>query len=112
MLGTYIFVQTKKAVKWIQSGLRRSVKAFLDVELLAMSHTASKTDDDQLFSVHNMRAGLRDRITWMPETCRWMIKFNGELNADNVYCKNSGISVNIPVHLQDDEFRFAREKAF
>ena len=102
----------EKAVTWIQSGLRRSVKVFLDVELRAMSHIASKIDDDQLFSVHNMRAGVRDKIIWMPETCRWMIKFKGELNADNVYCKNSGISVNIPVRLQDDEFRFAREKAF
>ena len=84
MLGAYTFVQTKKAVTWIQSGLRRSVKAYLDVELRAMSHIASKTDGDQVFSVHNMRAGVRDKIHWKPETCRWSLKFKGDMNADKV----------------------------
>ena len=102
----------EKAVKWIQSGLRRSVKAFLDVELLAMSHTAPKTHDDQLLSVHSMRNGVRDKITWLPETQKWMLKYKGESNAEKEYCKQNGISINIPVHLQDEGFILAREKPF
>ena len=64
----------EKAVTWVQSGLRRSVKAYLDVELRAMSHIASKTDVDQVFSVLNMRAGVRDKIRWMPEKRKWSLK--------------------------------------
>ena len=31
---------------------------------------------------------------------------------DKVYCKENGISVTIPPHLEDDEFLAARENAF
>ena len=85
MLGSYTFVQTKKAVTWIQSGLRRSVKAYLDVELRAMSHIASKTDGDQAFSVLSMRAGVRDKIRRMPETCKWSLKFKGDMYVGKVF---------------------------
>ena len=103
---------TEKSVAWIQSGLRRSVKAYIDGELRAMGHTSSNSVDDHVPSMLNMRAGVRDKIMWMPETCRWSLKFKGEIGEDKKHCKQNKINLAIQTHLCDDEFLVAREKAF
>ena len=103
---------TAKSVAWIQSGLKKSVKAYIDGELRAMSHTSSKAVDDHVPSMLNMRAGVREKIMWMPETCRWALKFNGEIGPDRAYCKENHINLAIQTHLCDDNFLFSRESAF
>ena len=103
---------TDKSVEWIQSGLRSSVKAYLDSELRAMSHTSSKAADDHVPSMLNMRAGVRDKIRWMPETCKWSLKYKGELGEDLAYCKEHHLNLGIAKHLCNEEFLHAREQAF
>ena len=107
----HIYVN-EKAVTWIQSGLRKCVKTYIDVELRAMSHIASKLDDDQMHSMHNMRAGVRDKIHWMPEARKWSLKFKGSTGDDTSYCKVNGISLSVPNDSDDAHFNVAREEAF
>ena len=103
---------TAKSVAWIQSGLKKSVKAYIDGELRAMSHTSSKAVDDHVPSMLNMRAGVREKIMWMPETCRWVLKFKGCIGDDKAYCKANHIDLAIRTRLEDAEFLVAREKTF
>ena len=60
------------------TALEDAVKAYLDAELRAMSHTASHADDDKPFLMSGAyRAGVRDKVHWMPEKCTWGLKFKG-----------------------------------
>ena len=109
----YFCIQaTEKSVEWIQSGLRQSVKKYIDGELGAMSHTSSTSAYDNVPSMINMRAGVRDKIMWVPEKCRWSVKYKGELGEDKKYCDKNEISLAVPMHLCNDEFLHARETAF
>ena len=85
----YILVN-EKAVNWIQTGLRRIVKDYLGVKLQAMSHTATIPDGDQPFSMIVMKAGVRDKINWLPEACTWGLKFKGEIGADKNIARRTG----------------------
>ena len=102
----------ENAVKWIQTGFRRAVKDYLAVELQAISHTAAKVDGGKPMSMLNMRAGVRDKIRWVPESCSWRLKFKGADGMDLQYCNENGISLTIPPYIQKDEFKEAREKTF
>ena len=106
----------ERAMIWIHSGLRRAVKDYLDAELLAVSHKAMKPDCDQFDSMVNMRAGVRDKVYWIPEKCKWCLRFkdaNGVWRSDDTnYCKDHDISLEIPSDLKDDDFKNARELAF
>ena len=109
----YFCIQaTKKSVAWIQSGLRQSVKTYIDGELRAMSHTSSTSAYDQVPSMINMRAGVRDKIMWMPEGATWSIKFKGDKGDDKRYCDKNEISISVQTHLCDVEFLRARDTAF
>ena len=109
----YFCIQaTKKSVLWIQSGLRQSVKTYIDGELRAMSHTSSTSAYDQVPSMINMRAGVRDKIMWMPEGATWSLKYKGDKGEVQRYCKNNEISISVPTHLCDVEFLRARDTAF
>ena len=108
-----LYIQaTEKSVEWIQRGLGNSVKAFLDKELRAISHTSSGAVDDHAAVMHNMRAGVRDKIRWMPETCKWSLHYSGELGKDQAYCKEHHLNLGIAKHLCNEEFLHAREQAF
>ena len=102
----------EKAVKWIHIGLRRAVTGYLDVELRAMSRTASKCCDDKLISQMQTRAGVRDKIHWMPEKCSWGLTFKGAMGGDTEYCNEHGIRLHIEQSLQESEFKVGRGKAF
>ena len=102
----------ERAMIWIHSGLRRAVKDYLDAELLAVSHNAMKSDCDHFGLQSIMRAGVRDKVQWVPEKCRWNLKFTGANGVDTNYCKERGITLEIPGHLRDDDFKTARENAF
>ena len=109
----HLYIQaTGKSVEWIQSGLRSSVKAYLDKELGAMSHTSSSATANQVPTMRHLRAGVRDKIHWKPELCQWNLKYKGELGADEAYCKEHNLNLGIPKHLCNDEFLHAREQAF
>ena len=109
----YFCIQaTKKSVLWIQSGLRQSVKTYIDGELRAMSHTSSTSAYDQVPSMINMRAGVRDKIMWMPEGATWSLKYKGDKGEVQRYCNMNEISISVPTHLCDVEFLRARDTAF
>ena len=99
---------TAQSVAWIQNGLKNRVKAYIDRELRAMGQAVG----EHVPSMLNMRAGVREKIMWMPETCRWSLKFKGEIGEDKIYCKANRINLAIQTHLCDAEFLVAREKAF
>ena len=103
---------TEKSVEWIQNGLGNSVKAFLDKELRAISHTSSGAVDDHAAVMQNMRAGVRDKIRWLPEPCRWSLKCSGELGRVEAYCKEHHISLKIARDLCGEAFLNARDDAF
>ena len=108
-----LYIQaTEKSVQWIQNGLRKSVKAFLDTELRAMSHTSSGAADDHVSAMLNMRNGVREKIRWMPETCKWNLHYSGELGKDQAYCKEHHVNLRVSPELEGDEFLNAREQAF
>jgi hypothetical protein len=108
-----LYIQaTEKSVEWIQSGLGNSVKAFLDKELRAISHTSSGAADDHAAVMHNMRAGVRDKIRWMPEPCRWSLKCSGELGRVEAYCKEHHINLKVAPDLCGEAFLNARDDVF
>ena len=106
----------ERAMIWIKKGLRRAVAEYFDAELLAVSHKAMKPDCDQFDSMVNMRAGVRDKVYWVPEKCKWCLRFkdaNGVWSSDDRnYCKDHDKSLEIPTHLKDGDFKNARELAF
>ena len=107
----YIKAEVKSAM-WIQSGLRSSVKAYIDRELRAMSHTLSTGVDEPNALMLNLRTGVREKIMWKPEKFKWDIKFKGEIGADLTYCKKNEIYLEIDKSLCSDKFMAAREQAF
>ena len=108
-----LYIQaTGESVKWIQNGLRSSVTAYLDTELGAMSHTSSSAAADQVPTMRQMRAGVRDKIQWLPEHCSWNLKFKGDKGDDIAYCKEHNLNLAISRELKDVDFERARERAF
>ena len=108
-----LYIQaTEKSVVWIQNGLRNSVATFLDKELRAMSHTSSGAGDDYVAAMLNMRNGVRDKIRWMPETCKWSLHYKGELGKDQAYCKEHRVNLRVAPELEGEDFLNAREEAF
>ena len=108
---------TDQSVVWIQSGLRRSVRAYIEGELGAMSHTSAISDGelgarDKIRWMIHMRAGVREKIRWKPETCRWGLKVKAEIGEEERYCKENKINLAIPNRLCGDEFLAARDAAF
>jgi len=77
-----------------------------------MSHTPAKEDDEQAALKYNLRTGVRDKIRWMPEQCKWILKFKGEIGDDLKYCKANGITLAIANNLESKEFMVAREESF
>ena len=109
----YFYIQaTEKSAVWIQSGFRSSVKAYLDRELRAMSHTLAKGADEPHALMLNLRAGVRDKIRWMPEKFKWDLKFKGEIGDDLKYCKTNEINLAIANNLCNEKFLVAREQSF
>ena len=102
----------KKTAHWIRTALRQTVADYLDIEMRAMGHIASKPDDDESFSISKMRNVVRDKIHWRPETDSWGLKFTGTSGADRVFCSNHGISLTVPPCLKNGNFTDAREQAF
>ena len=108
-----LYIQaTEKSVQWIQNGLRTSVKAFLDQELRAMSHTSSGAADDYVSAMLNMRNGVRDKIRWMPETCKWSVHYSGDIGKNQAYCKEHRVNLGVSPELEGEDFLNAREQAF
>ena len=108
-----VYIQaTEKSAVWIQSGFSSSVKAYLDRELRAMSHNLAKGADDLHALVHNMRDGVREKVTWMPENCTWHLNFKGTIGDDLKYCKTNNINLAISRTLRHEEFQVAREHSF
>ena len=107
----YIKAEVKSAM-WIQSGLRSSVKAYIDRELRAMSHTLSTGVDEPNAIMLNLRPGVREKIMWKPEKFKWDIKFKGDIGSDVAFCKKNQIYLTVDKSLISDEFMAAREEAF
>jgi hypothetical protein len=60
----------------------------------------------------NMRAGVRDKIMWMPEGATWSLKYKGDKGEVQRYCNKNEISISVPTHLCDVEFLRARDTTF
>ena len=102
-----------KAAQWIQTALRQTVTQYLDIEMRAMSHNASKSDGDDSVSVSRMwRIGIRDKVHWRPETRSWKLRFHGEHGCAETFCKQNKISLTVPGNLNDSNFKVEKEKAF
>ena len=77
-----------------------------------MSHTSAEGVDARFNVMLNMRAGVRDKIRWMPEKFKWDVKFKGEIGDDLTYCKEKNITLEIANNLNSEPFMAAREEAF
>ena len=108
-----LYIQaTGQSAKWIQDGLRSSVTKYLDNELGAMSHTSSSATANQVPTMRHLRAGVRDKIQWMPEGCRWKLHYKGDDGDDMAYCKEHNLNLAISTDLCAADFALAREEAF
>ena len=75
------------ALNWIHKGLLQAIKAYIEVELGAISHTESPSNSDNHFPMQCNHNGVRDKIHWMPDTSAWGVKFKGTVGDDKRYRK-------------------------
>ena len=59
----------------------------------------------------SVRAGVREKVYWMPDKLTWGLKFKGDAGVDKEYCRRHDVTLTISSALGTD-FTAAREKAF
>ena len=97
------------AVEWIQKGFRRIVIDYLGVQLEAIRHTTAIHQDP---SFTQMKAVVRDKVTWSPDDSKWFLNFKGAVGADADYCKKNQMSLAVPGKYEGESFKVAMEYAF
>ena len=100
------------AVKWIQIGLYRAVKDYLDVDKRAISHIVGRTAGDKVLRMLRSRDGIRDKVHWMPDKSAWGVKFKGTVGDDKIYCNENGLSLTILRPICNQTYDYAWHKAF
>ena len=105
-------VANKKALVWIQTGLRKNVTEFMESRTKAISHTESTDEVPEGCHHLNYRNSIRDKVQWNPHRLAWTLNFEGVSGADQEYCRENGLGMNVDKTLGGHEFQVARQKAF
>ena len=100
------------AVNWLLEGLHRAVMVYLEVELRAISHTASPSDSDQRFPMQSGRYGVRGKVHWKAQYSSWRLEFAGAPGADKKYCKEHKIDLSVSQKVDHKMYGELRIKAF
>ena len=100
------------AVNWIHKGLHQAVKAYLEVELRAISHIQSPSDSGKHFPMHCNNNGVRDKIHWMPDKSAWGVKFDGMVGDDKRYSEENGLNLSVSLSYGNDKYKEMRMNAF
>ena len=56
--------------------------------------------------------GIRDKVSWMPQDSKWILKYDGPSGAHERYCEEKSITFEVQADLEEDEYRIARQKTF
>ena len=103
----------EKAIRWIHTGFGQTVKKYImPGPIAAMSQTAPKEKYRKHLTVNWSRVGVRDKVHWLPESCRWGLKFKGARGADTKYATEHGLTLEVPFSAEANRLRESREKAF
>ena len=100
------------ALNWIHKELHQAVKAYLEVELRAISHTKSRSDSGKHFPMHRNNNGVRDKTHWMPDTSAWGVKFKGMVGDDKRYSEENGLNLSVSLSYGNDKYNEIRMNAF
>ena len=103
----FYLLLNEQAVTWINTGLARMLTDYIDVQLRAIRHSApTPTPDIQLTD------GIREKVSWMPQESKWILKYDGPSGAHEQYCEEKNITFAVQADLEDDDYRIAHRKAF
>ena len=96
----------------IQTEFHKEVTQLLAAELQAMSQPAALAEASMGFSTQAQRAGVRDKIHWIPEKCKWGLRVNVSMAVVRDYCKDHSLCLEVESVLSGDEFLRAQQEAF
>ena len=109
MIVNVTFFLGHRRLNGYKKGFSRIVTDYLDVQLEAIRHTTAIHQDP---SFTQMKAVVRDKVTWSPGFRRWLLKFKGAAGADADYCKKNEISLAVPGKYEGEPPEIAFQDAF